>query len=790
MFARCPKSGVRYPSVVRGACLVVAAAATLWIATAQLPYARLNSVFPPGAQAGTTNEITVSGADLDGPGGPRFSDPRILATPTGSNALTFSVVIPAEMPPGLVDVRWVGRFGASNPRGFVVGERRELIAPSTNTTPAAAAELPRETVMNGRTSANQANWFRFDAAVGERVQVELQTRELDSRLDPIVSVGDTNGRTLQTSRRGTLEFTAGQSGSYRLQVRDSTYRGGEDFVFRLMLTVAPHVDFALPNVLRAGETNRVTLYGRNLPGAKPSPVTGPDGRTVDEIEAEILTPPDAGAFLVEGMAKPASVFLAGGNLSWRWTNAVGVSNPIWFATTTNTIWTSTTNGVMPVAPPGEFSGVFPRRGERSGVTFEAKKGEVLWLELSADRLGWPCDPSAIVQRERKTKGDAGETLYADVLELSDSEANLGGTEFNTYTRDAAARFEAPEDGRYRVLVRDLFHTGPKSPQYPYRLSLRREAPDFALVAVPVQPVKQNDNDRNIYPITPFLRQGETTPVKVVAFRRDGFGGEIELSATNLPVGITAAATRIPPGQNTGFVLLTSAEAGAATSAVPWKIVGRATTPAGEMTRMAPLATVTGLVPDFNEQAVVARLAREPLLSVSAVEFAPVTVTPLEDKTWEIATNGKLVLPVSIVRRSDFNAAFSLKPAGRVELDKLKPASIPEKATNATLEFELAEAKLPEGRGLWWLQGTIAGKYRNNPEALAEAETELKAAEQALAAATDADKPALETRKKEAEERKKSAEERAKPRDVTWMIYSQPFFVKTVPASPPLPPSPQ
>ena len=71
------------------------------------------------------------------------------------------------------------------------------------------------------------------------------------------------------------------------------------------------------------------------------------------------------------------------------------------------------------------------------MTFRANKGDVFWLELFADRFGFPGDPHAVVQRVRATKGAQGETLYADVLELGDTDANIGDREFNTVTRDAA-----------------------------------------------------------------------------------------------------------------------------------------------------------------------------------------------------------------------------------------------------------------------------------------------------------------------------------------------------------------
>ena len=44
------------------------------------------------------------------------------------------------------------------------------------------------------------------------------------------------------------------------------------------------------HVLRAGQTNRVVLHGRNLPGGKPGQLTGLDGRKLEELAVEIVAP--------------------------------------------------------------------------------------------------------------------------------------------------------------------------------------------------------------------------------------------------------------------------------------------------------------------------------------------------------------------------------------------------------------------------------------------------------------------------------------------------------------------
>src|SRR4051794_4448666 len=89
-------------------------------AGAELPLARLQSVFPMGARQGSTVEVTLAGQDLDDVTGLRFSDRRITAK-AGTGAGKFVVTVAADAPVGTYDVRAVGRFGVTNPRAFVVG---------------------------------------------------------------------------------------------------------------------------------------------------------------------------------------------------------------------------------------------------------------------------------------------------------------------------------------------------------------------------------------------------------------------------------------------------------------------------------------------------------------------------------------------------------------------------------------------------------------------------------------------------------------------------------------------
>ena len=110
------------------------------------------------------------------------------------------------------------------------------------------------------------------------------------------------------------------------------------------------------------------------------------------------------------------------------------------------------------------------------------------------------------------------------------------------------RFEAKEDGTYRIRVIDLFNRADANAGLSYRLALRKEAPAFRLVALPeASQVKKAATDVMLWSAS--LRRGETIPIRLVAIRTDGFKDDINVSVEGLPKGVTFTETRIPASSN-------------------------------------------------------------------------------------------------------------------------------------------------------------------------------------------------------------------------------------------------
>jgi hypothetical protein len=742
------------PAAVCGgvwAALLGVATAPLW---AQLPAARISHLFPPGGQSGTSFEVAVSGSHLDEPSRIYFSHAGISCTPQ-SEANKFAVTIASNVPPGVYEARFVGRFGLSNPRAFVVASLPEISIPAANTSVTNAVELKPETAVNSRVAPNSVSWFRFTAKKSQRLFVECLAKAIDSRMDAMLILADNTGRELERARAGGwIDFIAPADGAYLLKVSDFLYRGGDDYFYRLTLSAAPRLDFAFPPAGLPGTKTNITLYGRNLPGGKPAKGMTIDGKPLEQVTGEVVFPADERARRLDtGLRmRPADASVEG--FEYRLKSPKAVSNPVLLGFATAPVVLEVEPNSQPaqaqkISPPCEVAGQFHPGGEQDWFTFEAKKGDVFWIEAFSHRLGLNTDPFILV--ERVTKNEKGEEQTGDVQELNDNDTNLGDREFNTGTRDPAARFEAKEGGTYRVMIRDLFQRAERSPRFLYRLSVRRETPDFRLAAMVVVPRLKADA-KNIDIGVPLLRRGETIPIRVMAFRRDGFNGDIQLSIENPPPGLIFEGDKIEAGKSFTFILLTASE-DAPPFAGALRLVGKAKVGDKELVREARGGTMVFPVGNTDNERPESRVAREFALAITDKESAPISIAA-EKKTWEAPTNGKLQVPLAITRRAEFNANLKLKPLGPGVAEALKEFDADGKATNATLTLDLAALKLAAGDYAFAVQTQTTGKYRNNPEAAAFAEAAAKEADKAAADVAAKAKKAA----KEAEDATKSAQE--------------------------------
>ena len=546
-------------------------------AQAQLPQTRLNAVSPPGGQAGSTFDLKVSsGTDIDELDRLLFSHKGITATQkmngTGDAATpvanTFTVTIADSVPAGHYEVRAGGLFGVSNPRCFVVGTSTELAEKEPNNTHEQAMPLELEQTVNSLSnSAADVDIYKFSGTAGQRVFIRCLATDIDSRLRPTLELFNASGRLLSFARHNPqrdplLDYQITTDGDYFVRVTDLVYAGGAEYFYRLQITQAPQIDFVLPSGGVPGTKSSFTLYGRSLPGGQPAGISI-DGHPLEKLTVDIALPNAAGT-VVPGV-RLDSVQAGIDGFAWSLNSPQGPSNPVLIQFSSAPVAleqepNDTADKSGPLTVPGEVSGQFQQRGDIDWYTFEAKKGNVYFIEVFGERGGSSADPIFTVEQVQK-KDDGTETVRV-LTTADDTATNLAALEFDTYTADPVYRFQVPADGEYRISVRDRYYESRGDARLVYRLAVREETPDFRVVAVPFAPAV--NNARAAGPSSITLRKGDTAAVNVLAFRQDGFTGPIRVTAENLPAGVTTPGVEIGEKQTSATLIFTSAE-----DAAPW-----------------------------------------------------------------------------------------------------------------------------------------------------------------------------------------------------------------------------
>jgi hypothetical protein len=641
-----------------------------------LPQPRLLVVSPAGGRAGTAVEVTLTGNDLHGPQKLLFSHPGIKSQSPESVSTTaarpdkprrgggqqaleeakFKVTIPADVPPGTYDVRFVSKDGVSNPRAFVVGDLPETTEKESNDDVDKAQEIPLNSTVHGAiTSPTDVDYFRFAGKKGQRVVVSCLASSIDSKLQAEVEVWDRAGTKLAANRNyndgdALLDVTLPADGDYFVRVNSFAYLLGTfEHFYRLTVSTAPWIDAVFPPVLEPGKATQVTVYGRNLPDGKPDPAAVVDGRVLEKVTVTVNAPGDAAA--LQRLAFRGHVGPVGGAMDgfeYRTRNKVGASNPFLLTFAHAPVIIDKGDHESPakaqaVAVPCEIAGRVEKKGERDWYAFNAKKGEVLSIELYGDRLGSPIDLYAVL----KSGGPKGGLIQ----ELDDNNEAVPNQFFARGADPPRYQFKAPADGTYLLMVSSREAEVDASPRQQYRVRITPEKPDFRLVLMPASP---NAPDACV------IRRGATQFFDAFVTRIDGFNEDVTLTAEGLPQGVTCPPQKILSGQRQGVLVLSAAE-GAPLWAGEIRVKATATIGGKEVEREARAATITWPLPQNQQGPTVSRL--DGSLALAVTEQGPFALTT----TMTTATakpGGNFTVPLKLARHwADFKAPVQVTVLG-------------------------------------------------------------------------------------------------------------------------------
>jgi hypothetical protein len=526
------------------------------IAKAAPPNPVLSGVFPPGGQAGTTVLVTTSG-NLPGLTTLRCNVPDVRVEPAGPNQ--FRVAIPNETPPGQYDVQAVTANGLSSLRTFVVGHAAEQLEVEPNNAagnpPDGGANggpqlVPLDVVINGRIERGDLDHFAFAARRGQRVVMECHAERIDSRLRAVLELFDSTGKRLAVNRGyfgvdPLIDFVVPADGTYIVKLFDLVFAGGADYFYRLAIDTRPRVAFATPCVIARGQPTGVTLHGWNLLGTGFQPADAgqpeqvgnrPHLAELDTVTVEIAQPERASVETLR--LRPQQLTLEG--FAYRHPES---DTPIFIGLTDGPVVSDSPRNHSPSAAQkidigGDVSGQLIGGDEQDWFAFEARRGEVVWLEAFGERIGSPVDLEL-------TLFDVGRKELAN---FRDELRNRDVPRFPGSHSDPVGRWVAPATGRYLLLIRNVTGGLDDDPRRQYRLSVRREEPDFQLVAVPRHEAAAGVN----------VARGGRVALDVLAFRRRGLTGAIRVSAKHLPPGIECPDVWLGPDVDSAPLVITAA----------------------------------------------------------------------------------------------------------------------------------------------------------------------------------------------------------------------------------------
>jgi hypothetical protein len=450
---------------------------------------------------------------------------RRSANPAIVEIVTVKVTIAADAEPGPRELRLATPAGLTDPLVFCVGQLPEFSRKAAKTggqagdgrggrfrnepqatPPEPPMNITLPATVNGQIMPGEVDRYRFPARKGTKLVVAVSARELLPYLADAVpgwfqatlAIYDAKGKELAFADDyrfhpdPVLHYVIPADGQYMIEIRDSIYRGREDFVYRIALGELPFVTSIFPLGGKVGAKTTIELTGWNLPLTK---------LTMDDKDKG----PGVYPFFVRKEGR--------------------VSNRVPFALDTlpqrlEEEPNNSPEDAQRVALPAIVNGRIDRPGDWDVFRFDGRAGDQIVAEVMARRLGSPLDSLL-----KLTDASGRQLAFND-----DHEDKAAG--LNTHHADSWLSATLPAKGTYYLRLGDAQHKG--GGEYAYRLRISPPRPDFELRVVP-----SSINVRGV----------ASVPITVYALRKDGFSGEISLAIKDAPAGFTLSGGSVPANQD-------------------------------------------------------------------------------------------------------------------------------------------------------------------------------------------------------------------------------------------------
>lgn len=508
-----------------------------------------------------------------------------VTTPTKTTEGKLQLQIGNDAAPGNRLVRIFSVQGGSTPRPFVVGELPEVLEHANE----AAHPVTFPTTINGQLNPQgDIDQFELSLKPGQQIVCAVAARTIGSPCDTTLRLLDSTGRVVAISND--------HRGLDALLV----YRSSTASTFTLQL-----YNFDLSG--RPEHVYRLTITdGPYLDYAFPSGLQRGTKSTITLVGWNLADGNAAAYSATPGATESAHEITLPGCAN-RLT--VPVDNPVeQFETEPN----NNAETAQAVPLPITVNGRFAEPGDVDVFRFTATKGQKVKLEVAAARLGFGTDAVLTVSNDQ-----------GKILKTIDDAPG---------TPDPSLLFIAPADGDYDVTLTERALRG--RAEFIYRLQIAEPQPDLRLT------VKTSEF---------AFESGGELEIPVTLTKLDGFVTEFELTAIDLPAGVTVEPQKVPAKSPASAKLKLIAAEGLPFPASPIRIVARFTQNEKPVERFAEAAVtlVAGAAAIHTEQL---WLAVQP-----HIPFSLTTTTVILEANRMAAFR----FPVGAVRDDGFTGAIRL-----------------------------------------------------------------------------------------------------------------------------------
>lgn len=476
----------------------------------------LKTASPVGGTRGTTVDVNFAGTNLVGPIALWASFPGKATFPTeGTNGkdaakLLARIEIPKDAPIGFHAVRVVTDKGVSNLRLFCVDDLPQVVEDGKNGKIETAMKVPVPSVVVGRLDNEARDFFKFQVPANTTLSFEVLGRRLGSAIDPQLTLFDGKGRELPGGHSNdapggltdpALRYTFKEAGEYTVEIHDVSYKGGDDFFYRLRIGDFPLATTTFPLAAKRGSKVSVGFAGPAVEGVPAVEVTVP----TDPHIAEVAVAP-RGASGLHG-----------------WPVGLIVSD---LEESTEKEPNNEASKASKVPVPGAVSGRFETKGDVDFYSFAAKKGQKLVLDTQSLEYG---SPTEVLLTVRDSKG----------AQVAASDPAKG----------PRVEFTPGADGDFVVQAEHLHYWG--GPAESYRLTILPAGPSFDL-NVALDRFEVRAGGTLSLPVN-VVRRDNPGEILIKVEGPAGLSGEVKVPEKNPPPFVTLpiqASNDLKPGPMT------------------------------------------------------------------------------------------------------------------------------------------------------------------------------------------------------------------------------------------------